>query len=71
MFLAVGVHDEAGGGPSFEELNDLLDRRGYNIHPGETGDGTFRVCNIGAIDASHIRGFMDPLRESLEQGAGE
>lgn len=51
---------------SFEKIHDYCYERGYTIYPGKVGTArTFRLCALGAIDESDIKGFMSVLRDAL------
>jgi len=51
---------------SFDRLHDGLYARGFTIYPGKMQDNaTFRLANLGALDADDIRAFLAALREVL------
>lgn len=52
---------------SFEKVHDYCYERGFTIYPGKVGSArTFRLCALGAIDASDIVAFFKVLKEALD-----
>lgn len=52
---------------NFEKVHDYCYERGFTIYPGKiTGANTFRLCALGAIDASDIEDFFAVLKQALE-----
>lgn len=51
----------------FEKVHDYCYKRGFTIYPGKMqGQGTFRLCALGAIDEQDIVEFWKVFREALE-----
>ncbi|HUH45627.1 MAG TPA: hypothetical protein VLZ54_00630, partial [Arenibacter sp.] len=51
---------------NFDEMHDFFFGRGFTIYPGKVNDyDTFRISNIGQIDHTDIRNFLEVLREYL------
>lgn len=55
--------------PSFDfmELHDRLYKRGFTIYPGKIGIGTFRLANIGDLDAKDISDFLAELKSVIKE----
>lgn len=52
---------------SFEKIHDYCYERGFTIYPGKiTGQNTFRLCSLGAIDVKDIEDFFEVLTEGLK-----
>ena len=52
----------------FMTMHDLLYEKGFTIYPGKIGTAnTFRVANLGAINAEDIRRFLQALKTTLDQ----
>ncbi|MNC98186.1 2-aminoethylphosphonate--pyruvate transaminase [compost metagenome] len=52
----------------FQEFYDRLKDRGYVIYPGKlTVADSFRMGCIGRLDATHMRGAVDAVREILSE----
>lgn len=53
---------------SFERVHDACYAQGFTIYPGKMqGQGTFRLCALGAITAADIAAFFRVLREVLTE----
>ena len=53
---------------SFEEFHDRLYSKGFTIYPGKsTQHNTFRLANMGAIEVSDLRNFLDALRATVSE----
>lgn len=54
---------------NFDQLHDLLFKRGFTIYPGKLDDDkkTFRIANMGAIDYHDIENFLVTLKEVLRK----
>lgn len=53
----------------FEKVHDYCYERGFTIYPGKiSGNNTFRLCALGAIDEGDIRDFFAVLEEALKAG---
>lgn len=51
---------------SFEAVHDYCYERGFTIYPGKiSGNDTFRLCALGAIDAPDIKEFFKVFTEAL------
>ncbi|MCR5650011.1 MAG: 2-aminoethylphosphonate--pyruvate transaminase [Lachnospiraceae bacterium] len=51
----------------FEKVHDFCYERGFTIYPGKiAGQGTFRLCALGAIDEGDIRDFWKVFKEALK-----
>ena len=51
----------------FEKVHDYCYKRGFTIYPGKMqGQGTFRLCALGAIDEQDIENFWKAFSEALE-----
>jgi 2-aminoethylphosphonate-pyruvate transaminase len=52
----------------FQSFYDKLKDRGYVIYPGKlTVADSFRIGCIGRLDARHIEGALDAIREVLAE----
>lgn len=52
---------------SFEAVHDYCYERGYTIYPGKiSGNDTFRLCALGAIDEDDIVEFFKVFRDALD-----
>jgi 2-aminoethylphosphonate-pyruvate transaminase len=52
----------------FEKIHDYVYARGFTIYPGKiAGTNTFRLCALGAIDASDIEDFFVCFTEGLQE----
>jgi 2-aminoethylphosphonate aminotransferase len=50
----------------FEAMHDALLAEGYTLYPGKVGNiASFRLANIGQIDASDIRAFLGAMERYL------
>ncbi len=50
----------------FEKVHDYCYARGFTMYPGKiSGNDTFRLCALGAIDEGDIRDFFAVLEEAL------
>lgn len=50
----------------FEKVHDYCYAHGFTIYPGKlSGEGTFRLCALGAIDKGDIKAFFEVFREAL------
>lgn len=53
---------------SFEAVHDYCYDRGFTIYPGKiSGNDTFRLCALGAVDKEDIDGFFKVFEEALEK----
>ncbi|MGP1561789.1 MAG: 2-aminoethylphosphonate aminotransferase [Helicobacteraceae bacterium] len=53
-------------GVDFNKMHDFFYERGFTIYPGKVAEfNTFRIANIGEINANDIQNFLDLLREFL------
>jgi 2-aminoethylphosphonate aminotransferase len=53
-------------GYSFEAMHDSLLAEGFTIYPGKVGNiASFRLANIGQINAEDIQGFLSALKRYL------
>ncbi len=53
---------------SFEAVHDYCYDRGFTIYPGKiSGNDTFRLCALGAIDKEDIDEFFKVFEEALEK----
>ena len=53
---------------NFETMHDYLYAKGFTIYPGKIGEqNTFRLANMGAIDAKDIKRFLKVLRLYLKR----
>ncbi len=51
----------------FKKIHDYCYERGFTIYPGKiSGENTFRLCALGAIDEQDIKDFFSVLKEALE-----
>lgn len=52
----------------FDRIHDYCYERGFTIYPGKiSGENTFRLCALGAIDEEDIVAFFEVLRMALEE----
>ena len=52
---------------SFEAMHDRLYANGFTIYPGKGAQrDTFRLANMGAVDESDMRNFVEAMRETLQ-----
>lgn len=55
-------------GVDFDHLHDFFYQKGYTIYPGKVNEyNTFRIANIGAINADDMGGFVKLLKEYLNK----
>jgi len=52
---------------SFDKMHDLLYQKGFTIYPGKIKEKTFRLGNIGAINSTDIRNFLNAMEEVLKE----
>ena len=53
---------------SFEKVHDYCYERGFTIYPGKVdGQGMFRLCALGAIDAPDISDFFTVFEDALAE----
>lgn len=53
---------------SFEKIHDYCYERGFTIYPGKiSGQNTFRLCSLGAIDVPDIEEFFKVLKDGLKE----
>lgn len=53
---------------SFERVHDACYAQGFTIYPGKMqGQGTFRLCALGAITAEDVAAFFRVLRSALAE----
>lgn len=53
---------------SFDRMHDLLYRRGFTIYPGKGANkATFRLANMGDVNADDMRAFVTALRDTLSE----
>jgi 2-aminoethylphosphonate-pyruvate transaminase len=53
---------------SFEKIHDYCYDRGFTIYPGKiSGQNTFRLCSLGAIDVPDIEEFFKVLKDGLQE----
>jgi 2-aminoethylphosphonate aminotransferase len=53
---------------SFDAMHDRLYAKGFTIYPGKGAQqDTFRLANMGAVDASDMRAFVAALAETLTE----
>ena len=49
-------------------MHDLLYKKGFTIYPGKlSGEKTFRLANMGAINREDIEGFLAALDDVLRE----
>jgi len=66
LVAAVAYPDDAHW--SFERVHDACYAQGFTIYPGKMqGQGTFRICALGAITAADIEAFFCVLRQVLDE----
>ena len=54
-------------GVDFEAMHDFFYEKGFTIYPGKVADfNTFRVANIGEIDARDMEDFLTLLEEYMD-----
>lgn len=64
--LVVAVDYPADRPWSFDAVHDYCYARGFTIYPGKMqGQGTFRLCSLGAIDEADIARFFDVFTAAL------
>ncbi len=64
--LITSVIEPDAPGYSFQDMHDWLYKKGVTIYPGKVGNiGTFRIANIGAINADDICGFLEELENYM------
>lgn len=52
----------------FDRIHDYCYERGFTIYPGKiSGENTFRLCALGAIDEEDVVAFFEVLRMALEE----
>ena len=52
----------------FDRIHDYCYERGFTIYPGKiSGENTFRLCALGAIDEEDIVAFFQVLKKALEE----
>lgn len=54
-------------GFNFQRVHDKLYEKGFTIYPGKTGEKTFRLANIGAIDYKDIRRFLFEFKNIMDE----
>jgi len=55
-------------GYSFDAMHDRLYAKGFTIYPGKGAQrDTFRLANMGAVDASDMLTFVDAMRDTLSE----
>jgi len=55
-------------GYSFDEMHDRLYAKGFTIYPGKGADhATFRLANMGAVDAQDMRAFLAAMAETISE----
>jgi len=60
--LLTTVQDPSLSGYNFEQMHDVLKRRGFTVYPGKlAGCNTFRIANIGAISPNDMYAFISAL----------
>lgn len=65
--ILLTVYDPELPGYSFEAMHDYLYERGFTIYPGKIGNkNTFRIANMGAINAKDIKRFLKVLKTYLD-----
>jgi 2-aminoethylphosphonate-pyruvate transaminase len=53
---------------SFDAMHDRLYARGFTIYPGKGAQqDTFRLANMGAVDADDMRAFVAALAATLSE----
>jgi aspartate aminotransferase-like enzyme len=53
---------------SFEAMHDRLYAKGFTIYPGKGAQrDTFRLANMGAVDARDMRNFVAAMRDTLQE----
>ncbi len=51
----------------FDKVHDYCYRKGFTIYPGKvSGEGTFRLCALGAIDRRDIEDFFAVFEEAVK-----
>ena len=66
--LVVSVLYPADPNWSFEKIHDYCYERGFTIYPGKiSGQNTFRLCSLGAIDVPDIEEFFKVLKDGLKE----
>lgn len=65
--LVVSVKYPADENWDFQKVHDYCYERGFTIYPGKvSGNDTFRLCALGAIDEEDIARFFEVFKEALE-----
>ena len=53
---------------SFEEMHDRLYAKGFTIYPGKgAAKATFRLANMGDVDADDMRAFLKAMMETIDE----
>ncbi len=66
--LVVSVKYPADENWNFQKIHDFCYERGFTIYPGKiSGNDTFRLCALGAIDEDDIIRFFQVFRQALEE----
>ena len=66
--LVVSVAYPDGPDWDFMKVHDYCYERGFTIYPGKiSGQDTFRLCTLGALQPKDMEGFLAVLEEALEQ----
>ncbi|MFG1930081.1 2-aminoethylphosphonate aminotransferase [Mycobacterium sp. NPDC048908] len=53
---------------SFDEMHDRLYAKGFTIYPGKgAARATFRLANMGAVDADDMRAFLAAMAETINE----
>lgn len=64
--LVVAVRYPNDNNWDFEKVHDYCYERGFTIYPGKvSGNDSFRLCALGAIDDGDIKAFFEVLEEAL------
>ena len=64
--ILLTVYEPELPGYNFEAMHDYLYERGFTIYPGKIGNkDTFRLANMGAINARDIKKFLKVLKTYL------
>jgi aspartate aminotransferase-like enzyme len=49
-------------------MHDRLYARGFTIYPGKgANQATFRLANMGDVDAGDMRAFVEAMRETIDE----
>jgi aspartate aminotransferase-like enzyme len=52
----------------FGDMHDRLYAKGFTIYPGKGANkATFRLANMGAVDANDMRAFIAAMRETIAE----